>query len=153
MQTQEWVNRLGESARFTQAFPDMDMPKVALPSHTHPQKQIAEVPFQEALKQLTAVYPEREVMTFERQEQEARAYLAGDDSNISHIEAIANARGITIEELADKIVRKADAFAIASGSLIGQRQQYEDQLEALGENATAADINAITINYVIPTQQ
>ena len=52
MQTQEWVNRLGESARFTQAFPDMDMPKHATPSSTQIQKEREEQPFQEELKQL-----------------------------------------------------------------------------------------------------
>ena len=34
-----------------------------------------------------------------------------------------------MEELARKIVAKADAFSLASGLLIGRRQRYEDLLE------------------------
>ena len=48
MQTQSWVNQLGESAKFTQAFPDSDMPKIATPSSTHTQEQ----PFKAELQQL-----------------------------------------------------------------------------------------------------
>ena len=48
MQTQSWVNQLGESARFTQVFPDSEMPKIDRPSSTHKEEQ----PFKAELKQL-----------------------------------------------------------------------------------------------------
>lgn len=104
-----------------------------------------------ALAALTATYPDRELLTFERQEREARALLAGDSAtDVAHITAIAQERGIPVEELAQKIIAKADAFALASGLLIGMRQKYEDQLNALGEDATAEQIRAITVSYSLP---
>ena len=48
MQTQAWVDQLEESARFTQVFLDLEIPKNASQSSTH----IKEQPFQEELKQL-----------------------------------------------------------------------------------------------------
>lgn len=103
---------------------------------------------QAALAALTATYPDRELLTFERQEREARALLAGDSAaDVTHITAIAQGRGIPVEELAQKIIAKADAFALASGALIGQRQWYEDALESLGPDATTAQIEDITVSY------
>lgn len=103
---------------------------------------------QAALTALTATYPDRELLTFERQEREARALLAGDSAtDVTHITAIAQGRGIPVDELAQKIIAKADAFALASGALIGQRQWYEDALESLGPDATTAQIEDITVSY------
>ena len=45
---------------------------------------------QSALAALTPTYPEKELLTFERQEREARALLAGDGSDVAHITAIAS---------------------------------------------------------------
>lgn len=106
---------------------------------------------QAALAALTATYPDRELLTFERQEREARALLAGDSAaDVTHITAIAQGRGIPVDELAQKIIAKADAFALASGALIGQRQWYEDALESLGPDATTAQIEDITVSYSLP---
>ena len=103
---------------------------------------------QAALAALTATYPDRELLTFERQEREARTLLAGDSAaDVTHITAIAQGRGIPVDELAQKIIAKADAFALASGALIGQRQWYEDALESLGPDATTAQIEDITVSY------
>ena len=104
-----------------------------------------------ALTALTATYPERELLTFERQEREARALLAGDSAaDVTHITAIAQGRGIPVEELAQKMHISYDPyqfFALASGALIGQRQWYEDALESLGPDATTAQIEDITVSY------
>lgn len=105
---------------------------------------------QSALAALTLTYPEKELLTFERQEREARALLAGDSSDVAHITAIASGRGIPVEELARKIVAKADAFSLASGLLIGQRQRYEDLLE---EAQTKEAVAAIQPVYTLPEVQ
>ena len=103
---------------------------------------------QAALAALTATYPDRELLTFDKQEAEARAYLSDPSSATTPIlTAIAQGRGIPVEELAQKIIAKADAFALASGALIGQRQWYEDALESLGPDATTAQIEDITVSY------
>lgn len=101
-----------------------------------------------ALAALTATYPDRELLTFDKQEAEARAYLSDPSSATTPIlTAIAQGRGIPVDELAQKIIAKADAFALASGALIGQRQWYEDALESLGPDATTAQIEDITVSY------
>lgn len=103
---------------------------------------------QAALAALTATYPDRELLTFDKQEAEARAYLSDPSGATTPIlTAIAQGRGIPVDELAQKIIAKADAFALASGALIGQRQWYEDALESLGPDATTAQIEDITISY------
>ena len=101
-----------------------------------------------ALASLTATYPERELFSFERQEREARSLIAGDASDTAHITAIAKGRGIPVEELAQKIVAKADAFSVASGMLIGHRQALETKVE---EAATKEDVAAVVVSYdVLP---
>lgn len=105
---------------------------------------------QSALAALTPTYPEKELLTFERQEREARALLAGDGSDVAHITAIASGRGIPVAELARKIVAKADAFSLASGLLIGRRQQYEDLLE---DAQTKEAVAAIQPVYTLPEVQ
>ena len=103
-----------------------------------------------ALASLTATYPERELFSFERQEREARALLTGDSSDVAHITAIASGRGIPVEDLARKIVAKADAFSLASGLLIGQRQKWEDMLK---DAKTKEDVTAIQPVYTLPEVQ
>lgn len=98
-----------------------------------------------ALAILTTTYPERELLTFERQEREARALIAGDRSDIAHITAIADARGITVDELAQKIIAKADTFSVLSGTLIGHRQALETQVE---QASTKEDVVAIKVDYI-----
>lgn len=105
---------------------------------------------QSALATLTPTYPEKELLTFERQEREARALLAGDSSDVVHITAIASGRDIPVEELARKIVAKADAFSLASGLLIGQRQKWEDMLK---DAKTKEDVTAIQPVYTLPEVQ
>lgn len=105
---------------------------------------------QAALADLTPTYPEKELLTFERQERESRALLTGDSSDVAHITAIASGRGIPVEELARKIVAKADAFSLASGLLIGQRQKWEDMLK---DAKTKEDVTAIQPVYTLPEAQ
>lgn len=105
---------------------------------------------QSALAALTPTYPEKELLTFERQEREARALLAGDGSDVAHITAIASGRGIPVEELARKIVAKADVFSLGSGLLIGRRQRYEDMLEGAQTKEAVAAIQPV---YTLPEVQ
>ena len=105
---------------------------------------------QSALAALTPTYPEKELLTFERQEREARALLAGDGSDVAHITAIASGRGIPVEELARKIVAKTNAFSLASGLLIGRRQKWEDMLK---DAKTKEDVTAIQPVYTLPEAQ
>lgn len=78
---------------------------------------------------LISTYPEREISTFDKQEAEARAYIADPEAPTPLLSALAKARGLSMDELVKRVLVKADAFATASGFIIGQRQALEDQLD------------------------
>lgn len=78
---------------------------------------------------LISTYPDREISTFDKQEAEARAYIADPEAPTPLLSALVKARGISMDELVKRVIAKADAFAAASGYIIGQRQALEDQLD------------------------
>lgn len=78
---------------------------------------------------LISTYPDREISTFDKQEAEARAYMADPTAPTPLLSALAKARGLSMDELVKRVIAKADAFAAASGYIIGQRQTLEDQLD------------------------
>lgn len=78
---------------------------------------------------LISTYPDREISTFDKQEAEARAYMADPTAPTPLLSALAKARGLSMDELVKRVIAKADTFAAASGYIIGQRQALEDQLD------------------------
>lgn len=85
--------------------------------------------YQAAVSEILAEYPLAETATFDKQEREARAVVAGggvDDAPLLH--EIATARGVSLETLAAKAVEKADAYTASIGALTGKRQALEDQI-------------------------
>lgn len=100
-----------------------------------------------ALATLTATYPDREISTFDKQESEARAYAVDPTASTPLLSALAQARGVPLDELVRRVLAKADAFAVASGSIIGQRQALEDRLDAC---TTLEEVQGITVNISMP---
>lgn len=100
-----------------------------------------------ATSALVSTYPSTELLTFDKQEQEARAYTAAPEAETPLVNALAAGRLMDKDELVRRIIAKADAFALAVGYYTGQRQHYEDQL---AEAVTAADISAIVPVYALP---
>ena len=96
-----------------------------------------------AIATLTATYPDREISTFDKQESEARAYAVDSTASTPLLSALAQARGVPPDELVRRVLAKADAFALASGSIIGQRQALEDRLDAC---TTMEEVQGITVN-------
>lgn len=103
--------------------------------------------YQQAIATLTPTYPDDERLTFDKQEQEARAWLADNSTSTPFVDALAAGRQMDKAELVKRIIAKADAFALASGSLTGQRQRYEDLLDAA---ETPEDVAAIVPQYSLP---
>lgn len=100
---------------------------------------------EQAIKTLTSTYPDGEVSTFDKQESEARAYLTDAAAPTPLLDALAQHRGMDKDELVSRVIEKADAFAAASGAIIGKRQKLEDALNLLTSDAnTINDIAAIT---------
>lgn len=100
-----------------------------------------------ALAALTADYPSSELLTFDKQEAEARALLADPEAATPFLTPLASARGLETEDLARKVIAKADAFTTASGHVIGLRQKDEDRLKAA---QSVEDVAAIVPEYVLP---
>ena len=100
-----------------------------------------------AIATLTVTYPDREISTFDKQESEARAYAADPTASTPLLSALAQARGISLPDLVERVLAKADAFAVASGFIIGQRQALEDRLDAC---TTLEEVQGITVNISMP---
>ncbi len=98
---------------------------------------------EKAIASIQASYPASEVLSWPKQEAEARSYVADPDAVTPLLDALAEARGIDKAELARRVILKADAFAQYSGAAIGKRQALEDALNALPADATAEQIAAI----------
>ena len=91
----------------------------------------------------TATYPDREISTFDKQEAEA----ADPTASTPLLSALAQARGVPLPDLVERVLAKADAFAVASGSIIGQRQALKDRLDAC---TTLEEVQGITVNISMP---
>ena len=96
-----------------------------------------------AIAAIQASYPASEVLSWPKQEAEARAYVADPGAATPLLDALAEARGIDKAELSRRVILKADAFAQYSGAVIGKRQGLEDVLNALPADATVEQIVAI----------
>lgn len=103
--------------------------------------------YDEAVSALVSTYPASELITFDKQEAEARAWLADSSARTPLIDALVLGRGIDKAELVRRIVAKAEAFAVATGYLTGQRQRFEDLLDAA---TTAEEVEAIVPEYKLP---
>ncbi len=103
-----------------------------------------------AVSALVADYPSNELLTFDKQEAEARAWTADQSADTPLVDALALGRGMDKAELVSRILAKADAFAVATGYLTGLRQKYEDRL---GLAQSAEDVAAIVPEYHLPDEE
>lgn len=124
------------------AIPDLELPELKLAKLDEINKA-----YEQAIATLTPTYPDDERLTFDKQEAEARAWLADNDAETPFVDALATGRQMDKAELVSRIIAKADAFALASGSLTGQRQRYEDLLDVA---ETADAVAAIVPQYSLP---
>ena len=93
-----------------------------------------------AVASLAASYPEREIQSWPQQVKEAEALAANPQAQAPLLAAIAEARSLPLAELASRVLGKMNAYAAASGSLIGRRQAAEDLIDLA---ATPEDVASI----------
>ena len=77
----------------------------------------------------------------------ARAYVSDPSVSTPFLSGLAKARGITLDDLVSRVIRKSEAFASAVATLTGQRLRYEVLLTVA---MTAEDIEAIVPEYRLP---
>lgn len=100
-----------------------------------------------ATSALVSTYPQTELLTFDKQEHEARAWTTDNAVETPLVDMLAAGRQLDKAELVRRIIAKADAFSVAVGYYTGQRQKYEDMVKAA---ETAEDIQAIVPEYALP---
>ncbi|MFJ4141405.1 hypothetical protein [Pseudomonas sp. NPDC089734] len=81
------------------------------------------------LMALTNTYPSGELQSWPQQVQEATALLLDPKASTPLLSAIADARGLTVKDLAERVQSKAAGYATYSGAIIGKRQAAEDLLD------------------------
>ena len=81
--------------------------------------------YEDAVRKLTIDTPDSEKQTWVKQESEARAYLSDTTALTPLIDAMCETRNCTKEYIVNKIIEKADAYAVAIGRLTGTRQAKE----------------------------
>ncbi|MEI7671018.1 MAG: hypothetical protein WCK00_02775 [Deltaproteobacteria bacterium] len=91
------------------------------------------------LSAIVQTYPAGEISSWAQQVKEAEALATNPDADAPLLTAIAAARGITVSELAGKVITKAGAYAVAAGQTIGKRQALETAIEA-AETAEAVSV-------------
>ena len=100
------------------------------------------------LSEAVSTYPETEILTFDQQTAEAKAYQAsGDTEDAPLLSALAQGRGMTLDELAKRVIAKHTAFTALSGYVIGQRQALEDRLNAC---TTGEAIRSLAVEIAVP---
>lgn len=75
-------------------------------------------------------YPQTEIESFYRQEKEALAWQADQNTDAPMLKQIARIRNVPFDILVQKVLEKSGQFALAIGMIIGQRQAFEDRLLA-----------------------
>lgn len=93
-----------------------------------------------AVAALAASYPEGEVQSWPQQVKEAEALAADPQASAPLLAAIAEARSLPLAELAARVLGKMNAYAAASGALIGRRQAAEDLIDMAD---TAEDVASV----------
>jgi hypothetical protein len=98
------------------------------------------------LSALAAPYLPAERETWATQQSEARAWSLDPAASTPMLSAMALARGISLSDLAGKVLENVALFEAASGAILGQQQALLDTLAAVDPTApdAATRIAAIT---------
>lgn len=106
---------------------------IALRNATLKKRKLAEInhDLEVALSVLRSEYPESEIMTWNKQESEARAWMRDNTRPTPLVDLIASQRNIDKVLLINKIIEKSDQYAYAVGSAIGRRQMLEDKVKSV----------------------
>jgi hypothetical protein len=87
--------------------------------------------FQHSIDSLTAGWPEGEIKTWERQEKEALLLQDNPTASTPFLATVASQRGITVAELASRVIRDSIAFSNASAYYVGLRHKARQLVQAL----------------------
>lgn len=90
-----------------------------------------DIAFQKTIDGLTAGWPEGEIKTWAKQETEAIALQSNPAAITPFLTMIAAQRGITVPDLASRVLRDSTAFSNASAYYVGLRHKARQLVQAL----------------------
>jgi len=95
---------------------------------------------------LRLAYPDHERMSWERQEREARALMADPlTAEAPLLESLSYARGIPIEDMAQKVIDKVDTYTEALQIVLGEQQRCETLIKSA---ATIDDLKTVVFRIM-----
>lgn len=86
--------------------------------------------FHDRFKALNNNKPELESSTWNAQSVEAKAFINDNTIETPVLSALANARGISLNDQVNKVIAKENAYNIEVAALLGQQQVLTDQIKA-----------------------
>jgi hypothetical protein len=86
-------------------------------------------------------YSPSEILSWDRQDIEAKAVEVEQNASAPLLEAIAVARGVDKSEIKDKVLLNSAEFEVLAGALIGKRQKLQDEIQAAN---SVESVNSIT---------
>lgn len=99
-----------------------------------------------AMKEYVKDYPDLEIDTFDEQLKEANAYTVDNSAATPVLTIISEKRGLTLAEIVQRVLAKAEEFKVAAASAVGQRQALNDRLQLA---TTVEEVQAIEVNIVV----
>lgn len=99
--------------------------------------------YAKAMGAILAEYPDAETLSFDKQEREAREWIADNTAATPYLDAMLVERPIGKPELVKRIIKKADAFMQAHGGATGKRQRLEDEVKAALQSGDRATLETI----------
>ena len=93
--------------------------------------------FEVAMLSVRVDYTESEIMSWSKQETEAKSWLLNNNHPTPLLDLIASARSLDKATLINKVILKSDQYAYATGVAVGRRQYLEDciALIAVGQES------------------
>lgn len=88
-----------------------------------------------------------EKATWDLQLAEAKAFIADATASTPLLSEIASGRGITVSDLAQKVVEKASVYQTKVASLIGAKQSVESLIQAASTDAELVELTATVAQY------
>ncbi|RKQ97166.1 hypothetical protein C7446_2586 [Kushneria sinocarnis] len=93
-----------------------------------------------AVQSIRQQYPQFEIDTWTEQKAEAEAYQTDNSSPTPLLSGIAEGRGISLDELVQKVMAKVKLYRSAVAPVTGKRQRLEDEILAAD---TVEAVNAV----------
>ena len=102
--------------------------------------------YESVMEYVQSGYPDKEVLSWERQATQARELKANPDAEASFVRTLAAVKDVPVQEMADRIINNAENWEPVAAMLTAQRQLLE---EAAYLAVTVEEVQAIKVSYTV----